>query len=417
MVCDPPLKRLRITVGLLFCLSPLIPKALTAAADDTPWPTNGWTRAQPADEGLDSKRLQQLVTQIREGEIPSIHSLLVVRNGHLLVEEYFDGHKADELHTQQSVSKSFTSALVGIAIDNGKFSGVDEKVLDFFPKLEGIDRSHPQRQKMTLKDLLTMRSGTDYHERGDDSPHFQLNRISKGWTEFILNRPMVRDPGTHFQYDSGAVILASAMIKQRYGVHADRFAEEYLFKPLGIKQSNWYRNREGHPHTGGGLDLRSRDMAKFGLLYLRQGNWDGKQVVPKTWVKDSLSRQVNFEPPKGRHVGYGYWWWVLSPDPNGQSKQDVYAALGFMGQHIFLVPEHDMVVVVTAGARGEEERAIFKFFYDEILPSVVRDQQKPNDYDKSACRKWSKILASGCARLTPLSKLGAPKISRPRPTC
>jgi CubicO group peptidase (beta-lactamase class C family) len=365
--------RIRIFVALFFGLSPLFLTALAAAVDDTPWPTNGWTRSKPSDHGLDAQRLQKLVQRLDDGKIPNIHSLLVVRTGHLLIEGYFDGHNADELHMQQSVSKSFTSALVGIAIEKGKFSGVDENVLDFFPKLAGIDRANPQRQKMTVKDLLTMRSGTDYHERGDDSPHFQLNRKSKGWIEFILNRPMVHNPGTHFQYDSGAVILTSALIKQRYGVHADKFAEEHLFKPLGIKQVDWSRNQEGHPHTGGGLDLRSRDMAKFGLLYLRDGNWDGKQVVPKSWVKDSLSRQVNFEPPKGRKVGYGYWWWVLSPDPNSDSKQDIYAALGFLGQHIILVPEHDMVVVVTAGAHGEEERAIIEFFYDEILSSVHRE--------------------------------------------
>ncbi|MGI9516492.1 MAG: serine hydrolase, partial [Pirellulaceae bacterium] len=345
--------------------------------DETPWPTNEWTRAQPADKELDADRLQQLVTRIRDEEVAKVHSLLIVRDGHLVVEEYFDGHEADELHTQQSVSKSFTSALVGIAIEKGKFSGVNEKVLDFFPDLEGIDRSDrsndPKRQKMTLKDLLTMRGGTDYHERGKDSPHFQLNRKSQGWTEFILNRPMVYDPGTHFQYDSGAVILTSAMIKQRYGVHADIFAEEHLFKPLGIQQSRWYRNQEEHPHTGGGLDLRSRDMAKLGLLYLRQGRWEDQQVVPRQWVEDSLSRQVEFDPAKGRLVGYGYWWWVLPPDPGGDQEQDIYAALGFMGQHILLVPEHDLIVVVTAGARNGEDDAIIEFFYDEILPSVISD--------------------------------------------
>jgi CubicO group peptidase (beta-lactamase class C family) len=373
MIRNPRAMRLPTFFLLLAGFGPMCLTKLDAGTDETPWPTTGWTRAHPADHGLDSNRLQRLVKRIRDGEITNIHSLLIVRNGHLLVDEYFEDQKADELHTLQSVSKSFTSALVGIAIEKGKFSGVGEKVLDFFPDLEGIDRASPQRQKMTVKDLLTMRSGTDYHERGDDSPHFQLNRKSKGWTGFILNRPMVHDPGTHFQYDSGAVILTSAMIKQRYGVHADKFAEEYLFKPLGIKRSSWSRNQEGHPHTGGGLGLSSHDMAKFGLLYLRQGQWDGDQVVPQQWVKDSLSRQVKFEPAKGRFVGYGYWWWILTPDPNGDSKQDICAALGFMGQHILLVPEHDMVVVVTANARGPAEDAILEFFYDEILPSVTRD--------------------------------------------
>lgn len=337
-----------------------------------PWPTNQWPRSAPDEQNLDGQRLKLLVDRIRDGSIRNVHSLLVVRNGYLVVEEYFGTHKPDQLHTLQSVSKSFTSALVGIAIEKGKFKGIDEKVLDFFPDMPGIDAGNPLRQKMTVEDLLTMRSGTDYHERGNDSPHDQLNGKSTGWTEFILNRPMINEPGEHYQYDSGAVILMSAMIAQRYGVHADKFAQQHLFKPLGITRSRWYRNDDNHPHTGGGLDLSSRDMAKFGLLYLRNGVWDGTQVVPREWVRESLSRKVLFDPPQGRAVGYGYWWWVLQQDPNGDPKQHIYAALGFMGQHIFLVPEHDMLVVVTAGTHGEETRAIGNFFYDDILPSVKK---------------------------------------------
>jgi CubicO group peptidase (beta-lactamase class C family) len=124
-----------------------------------------------------------------------------------------------------------------------------------FPDLENIDNLDERKRQMTLEDLLTMRSGTDYHEHGSDSPHDQLNREGRGWTQFILT---------------------SAILKARYGVHADRFAADYLFAPLGIDLYMWFKNAEGHPHTGGGLSLRSRDMARFGLLYLREGRWDDK---------------------------------------------------------------------------------------------------------------------------------------------
>jgi CubicO group peptidase (beta-lactamase class C family) len=217
-----------------------------------------------------------------------------------------------------------------------------------------------------------MRSGTDYHERGPDSPHFQLNRLSRGWTEFVLSRPMVSDPGTRFQYDSGGVILMSALLKVRTGEHADAFAEKHLFRPLGIKRNYWYANTEGHPHTGGGLNLLPRDMAKFGLLYLRNGKWEDKQVVPAEWVKASTRRHVKFEtPPFGNFVGYGYLWWILPPAEKGEGHPDIYAACGFRAQYIFVVPEHDMVVVVTGGTRNSADQGKpVEFLYSHILPAV-----------------------------------------------
>jgi CubicO group peptidase (beta-lactamase class C family) len=358
-------------LGLLVALG-LVLQPPAVAGDAAPWPTEAWPRSTPSAQALDPGPLNRLVTTIRKNErIRNIHSLLIVRNGYLVVEEYFDGHEADELHTLQSVSKSFTSALVGIAIDRGKLEGVNEKVLTFFPELaDQLENVDARKRAMTLEDLLTMQSGTDYHERGSSSPHSRLNRLSQGWTRFILDRPMIDDPGTTFRYDSGAVILTSAIIKARYGVHADVFADRHLFGPLGISKRRWFRNDEAHPHTGGGLDLRSRDMARFGLLYLRGGRWKDKQVVPGSWVRRSLEQHVTFDEPHGGSIGYGYWWWMM-PDK-------VYAACGFMGQYIFLVPEHDMVVVVTAGGKGwDQERAPREFLYSHILPAAHRARSVP----------------------------------------
>ncbi len=349
----------------------LVCSACIPASGESPRPTESWIRSTPAEQSLDGERLDNLVAALRKNEIRNIHSLLIVRNGRLVLEEYFNGHGAEELHEQQSVSKSFTSALVGIAISQGKIEGVDERALAFFPEIDDIENLDERKREITLEDLLTMRSGTDYHERGSDSPHFQLNRLSRGWTKFILDRPMIAEPGTSFRYDSGAVILTSAILKERTGMHADAFAEKYLFAPMGIEQSRWYRNAEGHPHTGGGLHLRSKDMAKLGLLYLQKGRWDGKQILPTSWVADSLSRQVELEGQRDRVVGYGYWWWVLPPAPGGSGTQDVYGAFGFKGQYIFVAPELDMVVVVTAGARGrQEQNAPIEFLYTHIFDAV-----------------------------------------------
>jgi len=333
-----------------------------------------WPRSTPEQQGLDSERLTELVELIREGkEFPDLHSLLIVRNGNLVVEEYFRDHSADKLHTLQSVSKSFTSALIGIAIERGAIIGVNEKVLDFFTDVRIIKNMDSRKTSMSLRDLLTMRSGTDYHEGPAGSPHSTLNSLDTGWDQFYLDRPMVRDPGTHFQYDSGGVILMSSMLKDRTGVHADGYAQEYLFKPLEITKVQWLKNKEGHPHTGGGLYLVPRDMAKFGLLYLHNGSWNGRHIVPSDWVKVSVKKHVILRRNVPGVVGYGYLWWILSPDPDGSGKEYIYAAMGFRAQYIFVIPEHDMVVVVTGGTRSAvDQRKPIEFLYSHILPAIRR---------------------------------------------
>jgi len=355
-----------VTAANLFPLSSVSPQEV--------WPDTDWPVSTPEAQGLDAARLREVTTLMAEGRrFSNLHSLLIVKNGYLVVEEYFADWEADRLHTLQSVTKSITSALVGIAIEQGHFESIDEPVLAFFPQRRDELAQDPNWAAVRLQDLLTMRSGTDYHEQGEDSPHLQLNRTPRGWDSFYLNRPMVRTPGTYWQYDSGGVILISAMLKQRSGMHADAYAERYLFAPLGIQRTAWFRNLDGHPHTGGGLDLRPRDMARFGLLYLRGGRWRDRQVVPRAWVEESTRQHVDFDPPRGNSTGYGYLWWILAPDPGGAGNERIYAAMGFRAQYIFVVPEHDMVVVVTGGAtNGEEQRRPIEFLYSHILPAVTR---------------------------------------------
>jgi CubicO group peptidase (beta-lactamase class C family) len=333
-----------------------------------------WPISTPAEQGLDAKKLAELVDLIRAGErCPRLHCLLIIRHGYLVVEEYFNNWKADLLHMLQSVTKSFTSALVGMAIAKGEFKGVDEKILDFFPDMKGIANMDERKASIRLKDLLTMRSGTDYHERGPDAPHFQLNRLEKGWDKFYLDRPMLRLPGTFFQYDSGGVILLSAMLKNRTGMHADEYAERFLFKPLGIEKKFWLKNLEGHAHAGGGLALTARDAAKFGLLYLKNGRWGNEQLVPEDWVRESFRMHVDLTVKGQPPSGYGYLWWILAPDPRGNGRQDIYAAEGAHAQYIFVVPEHDMVVVVFGDTKtGADQNKPIGFLYDNILTAVRR---------------------------------------------
>ena len=359
-------------IPLLLSLVP----AVVACGDDAPVATREPSSSDTLPvEGLDIVRLRALATRIGSGAYGDVHSLLVARNGVLVVERYFRGASFDQLHTLQSVTKSVTSALIGIAIEQGDISNVDESVLDFFPEWRADLERDPLRAAMRLEDVLTMKTGTDYHERGPDSPHAQLNSLETGWDWFWLNRPMERRPGTFWQYDSGGVVTLSSVLRQRTGMHADAYADQVLFGPLGIEDRRWTSNLEGHPHTGGGLFLRSLDLLKLGQLFLQGGVWQGQQLVPGEWVESSFRRHEVFANPRGssgKVEGYGYLWWILAPDPEGAGDQDIYAASGYRGQYIFVVPEHEMVVVVTGWIEPSRQSGPIEFLYTDILPAVSR---------------------------------------------
>ena len=339
----------------------------TTVRNVRPW---AWPVSTAAAEGLDPERLARLVKLIRAEECcPHLQALLIARHGRLVTEEYFHGWGPDLLHTLQSVTKSFTSALVGIALFRGEFRDVDERVLDFFPGGNEYAALDERKASLRLRDLLTMRTGVDYHESGVFSPHALLNLLQWGQDTWYLRRPMLASPGTVFRYDSGGVVLLSSMLRRRAGMHAEAYAERFLFAPLGIERQSWRANLAGHTHTGGGLHLTARDTAKLGQLYIQSGRWGGTQVVPEAWVRESLQRHVALDT-HGRGVsGYGYLWWVLS--------DGVYAAIGRWGQYIFIVPGQDLVVTVFSRAGpGTDENKPLEVLYDHIMPAVSQDKRQ-----------------------------------------
>lgn len=350
------------------------PQTPSQAPSRAPVPAWDWPVSTPEKEGFDGAALAGLVTDIKQGTLlPRLHYLVVVRHGRLVLEENLHGWGPGKIHMLQSVSKSFTSALVGIAIAQGAFKSVDEKVLDFFPDMKDIANLDERKKAMRLEDILTMRTGTDYNEDGESSPHWRLNRLARGWDKFYLDRPMLQAPGTGFQYDSGGVILISAMLKRRTGRHAREYAIEHLFKPLGIEKFWWGGNAEGHTHTGGGLSLSGRDAAKLGQLYLDKGRWGDLQVLPESWVRESLKMRVDLTLPGQPPSGYGYLWWIWAPDPRGKSGEFIYAARGRFGQYIIVVPEHDMVVVFLGDAKNRAEMGKpIEVFYDRVLTAIRR---------------------------------------------
>lgn len=327
--------------------------ASAPAADGTPWPTRGWQLSTPEKEGMDPARLEEMQAAIKDQHI-SLHSLLIIRNGRIVSETYYSENKQNTLYELYSVTKSFTSTLTGIALDQGKLNGVDQKVVDLLPgrTFANLDA---RKQSMTLEDLLTMTSGLDWEE-GD--PIYRAMYMSADWVKLVMDLPMAIEPGKTFLYCSGCSHIISAILQERTG-DEERFARQNLFTPLGITGFRWEKDRQGNLVGGWGLSLTARDMAKLGYLYLHNGTWEGKQVVSAGWVRTATAKHVATDG----NLGYGYQWWTYP-------THDAYAALGRYGQTIFVAPGLDLVVVTTAPSL-ENHDPIFRLIDQYILPAVL----------------------------------------------
>jgi CubicO group peptidase (beta-lactamase class C family) len=316
------------------------------------WPTADWRTSSPEAQGLDSQKLAEMLAAIEQQHL-DLHSLLIIRNGYLISETYFGSYRPDTRHPLYSVTKSFVATLVGIALDKGYMDGTDRRIVDFFPEhtFANLDQ---QKAAMTLDDTLTMRTGLDWQE-GD--PAYRALYVSSDWIKYVLDEPMAAAPGSQFNYCSGCSHLLSAVVRQTTGMNPRDFADQYLFKPLGISNVRWDSDAEGIPIGGWGLQMTPRDMAKLGYLYLRHGQWEEQQIVSAKWVEDATRTHTETDG----ELGYGYQWWTYPP-------LAAYTALGRGGQMIFVIPELDLVLVTTAAMNGHDE--IFQIIQQYILPAV-----------------------------------------------
>jgi CubicO group peptidase (beta-lactamase class C family) len=333
------------------------------------WPAATWRTAEPQQVGLDARRLDSLVQRLASNAIPGLHSLIVVRHGYVAVEEYFNGSSASQVHTMQSVTKSVTSLVAGIAIGEGKLS-TNTRVLDLLPQYDSLVRGDERKRQVTIGHLLEMRSGINFHETPyPGSPLERLNTSQGDWVAIALGEPMNAAPGEHWQYNGGGVIALAAAVRAATGVPFAAYARQRLFQPLGITTERWFLSPfDGLPHTGGGLDLRAMDLARIGYLVLRRGTWSGVQVVPTSWIDESTRlHTTNPRSLGGYPTDYGFLWWLM---PAGTSADLMITASGNLNQWLFVLPRHDLVVVVTGGAN---HASVPDFLIREILPSVLRN--------------------------------------------
>jgi CubicO group peptidase (beta-lactamase class C family) len=300
----------------------------------------------------------------------------------LAVEQYFRGYDRERLHVCYSVTKSFTSALIGIAIDKGHLSGLSNNLLGFFPEYTNLQNPSGWKSSLTIHHLLSMSAGFQWDELTipytNPNNDLRLMQISNDWIKFVLDLPVVNLPGSEFTYNSGCSTLLGGIILKATGLNARTFGMNNLLNFLEIEDWFWEQGPNNITNTYGGLELRPVDMIKFGRLYLQRGYWNGEQIIHESWIDYSTATKININ----NSYEYAYHWWRyanMSSTAQVLQENDVFYALGWGGQYIWVVPHLSMVVVSTGAnfETGDEPR---QFFKDYILPAAYTVQ---NDFAKT----------------------------------
>ncbi len=321
------------------------------------FPTDGWRTSSPEAQQMDEAPLLKVDELIR-ADYPDTHCLLVIRHGYIVFERYYDGYDLDKRRQVRSITKSFISALIGIAFKEGFLTSLDQKIADLLPEYFTSD-TDLRKKAITLRHLLTMTAGL---ECDDSDSNFWLIRQHNDWAKAALDFPMVYEPGEQFVYDSAAMHLLSIILSRQTGLSASQFAQTRLFEPLGMDVRRWPADPQGNSEGAAGLTLTARDMAKFGYLYLSGGKWNGQEIVPEWFVKESTqehSKGGNPEPAE-----YGYLWWVVT-------RFAAYCAAGYGGQYIFVIPDRDLVIVTTADhTLVPPPEAPVPLFFKHIVPAA-----------------------------------------------
>ncbi|HZK80768.1 MAG TPA: serine hydrolase [Humisphaera sp.] len=325
-------------------------------------------RSSPEAQGVSSEAIRAYV-EAADRQINTMHSFMLVRHGHVIAEGWWGPEAADKPHVLWSLSKSFTSTAVGLAIEDGKLS-LDDPVLKFFPADAPADPSD-NLKAMRVRDLLTMSGGHD------TEPKFKIE-VGPSIKEF-LSHPVTHKPGTWFRYNTPGSYTLSAIVTKATGQTVLEYLTPRLFEPLGIDHPQWDASAEGYSFGGYGLKLRTEDIAKFGQLYLQKGKWNGRQLIPEKWVQAATSKHVdNDKAPSGKNPdwrqGYGFQFW--------RCQHNAFRGDGAYGQFCIVLPDQDAVIAITAqtGDMQAELNVVWDkllpAFHSEPLPANAAEQEK-----------------------------------------
>ncbi len=334
-------------------------------------------RSSPEAQGVSSATVLSFV-EAADKNIDSMNSFMLLRHGHVVAEGWWTPYNAEAPHSLYSLSKSFTSTAVGLAVSEGKLS-LDDPVLKFFPDDAPAEPSN-NLKAMRIRDLLRMSSGQQAEPaRTADQP----------WTKTFLAQPVPFKPGTHFLYNTSGTYMLSAIVQKATGMTVLDYLKPRLFEPLGIEHPTWETSPQGVSAGGFGLSIRTEDIARFGQLYLQKGNWQGKQIVPEAWVKAATTLQTSNggNPQSDWDQGYGYQFW--------RCRHGAYRGDGAFGQYCVVLPEQDAVVVITSGVK--DMQGVLNLVWDKLLPAM--QSAAPLAADEEADKKLEQTLKGLSLRL------------------
>jgi CubicO group peptidase (beta-lactamase class C family) len=373
--------------------------AATAAAQNPPSPpssaytyavppalSDGWLTGALAQSGIDTRRLEAMTNSIRAHPELNVHAVLIERDGRLVYEEYFSGKDErwgaplgvvvftrENKHDLRSVTKSVVSALVGIAQSSGAIRSLDAPLLDYFPEYK--DLQVPERRQITIRHALMMSAGFEWNEEvpynDPKNDEIVMNRNPEPM-HYVLSRPIVAMPGTSWRYNGGTTQALGTIVQRATKQPLADYAHAVLWSSLGITDVEWLGNLGGVPSAASGLRLRPRDLAKFGSLYLHDGRWAGRQILPREWVQESTRRRLTFPGQQAR--GYAYQWWhACYSTPSG--VVEVPTAVGNGAQRIFLLRAQQAVVTVLSGRYNDfsvnpPERLLLEFVIPALPPAA-----------------------------------------------
>jgi CubicO group peptidase (beta-lactamase class C family) len=331
-------------------------------------------RSTPEAQGIPSSAIQAFVEQI-EQQSPGVHSLMLLRHGHVVAEGWWSPYMLDQPHLLFSLSKSFTSTAVGLAVAEGLLS-IDDPVLPFFPEERPAEVGE-HLAAMRVRHLLSMSTG---HAEDTTGP---MHQGGHNWAKTFLAQPVQFEPGTHFVYNSGATYMLSAIVRAVTGMNVLEYLQPRLFQPLGIENPTWENCPRGINVGGWGLTIKTEDIARFGQLYLQKGVWHGQRIVSDSWVEMASARQVSngSNPDSDWEQGYGFQFW--------RCRHGAYRGDGAFGQYCVIMPEQDVVLAITSGI--QDMQVVLNLVWTYLLPAI---QSTPLPDDRTSQAELKRKLAS-----------------------